>query len=84
MVEWLHYRFLVLRCTMERHAEISHEIEPCIAVERRLLKSGVVVPPMRREDDSDDDSLTPLEHLRQKVYRSQLGHDSADEDSDFD
>ena len=56
----------------------------CIAVERRLLKSGVVTPPKRHEDDSDDDSLTPLEHLRQKVYCSQLGHDSADEDSDFD
>ena len=56
----------------------------CTAVERRLLKSGVVVPPRPNEDDSDNDSMTPLEHLRQKVYRSHLGHDSADEDSDFD
>ena len=69
---------------MERHAEPSRDIGTCNAVERRLLKSGVVVPPKWSEDDSDDDSLTPLEHLRQKVYRSQLGHDSADEDSDFD
>ena len=55
-----------------------------MAVERRLLKSGVVVPPQRNEDDSDDDALTPLEHLRQKVYSSKQGHDSSDEDSDFD
>lgn len=56
----------------------------CIAVERRLLKSGVVVAPKQREDDSDDESLTPLEHLRQKVYSSKQGRDSSDEDSDFD
>ena len=56
----------------------------CVAVERRLLKSGVVAPPKQNEDDSDNDSMTPMEHLRQKVYRSQLGHDFADEDSDFD
>jgi hypothetical protein len=56
----------------------------CIAVERRLLKSGVVVTPKQQEDDSDDEALTPLEHLRQKVYSSKQGHDSSDEDSDFD
>lgn len=49
-----------------------------------MLKSGIVLPPKQQEDDSDDDSLTPLEHLRQKVYSTKQGRDSSDEDSDFD
>ncbi|CAK0786039.1 hypothetical protein CVIRNUC_009252 [Coccomyxa viridis] len=54
------------------------------SVERRLLKSGVVFPQKQQENDSDDDTLTPLEHLRQKVYSSRHGRGSDDEDSDFE
>ena len=53
-------------------------------MERRLLKSGVVYPQKQQENDSDDDTLTPLEHLRQKVYSSRHGRGSDDEDSDFE
>ena len=63
------------------HALISMH---CAAVERRLLKSGVVFQPTQQENDSDDDTLTPLEHMRQKVYSSRHGRGSDDEDSDFD
>ena len=54
---------------------------PTSAVERRLLRSGVIsVPQKRRGEDSDDDDLP--EHRRAAVYGGKPGAD--DEDSDFD
>ena len=61
---------------------------PTEAVERRLLRSGVVVPQRKSEDDSEDESFLPAEHARRSVRRSVArpgrGEGSADdEDSGF-
>lgn len=54
---------------------------PLSAVERRLLKSGVIVTPQRTEDDSDPEDLP--EHRRRAIKQAMV-KGSSDEDSDFE
>ncbi|KAK9804390.1 hypothetical protein WJX72_010733 [[Myrmecia] bisecta] len=55
---------------------------PTSAVERKLLKSGVVAVRQKTEDDSDSDG--EREQIRHSIFKSTEGRTGSDEDSDFD